>query len=235
MAKKQTRNKQGQFLSNRSAGRDNAQARAGQARRQYVLERLWDRAVAEGKDNIKQKESRLWMKQQASKVRDSKKRIMTPTGTDRAELTDRIRVGHAYAWHYDAITKEDLPYWDALPIGFPFQDEGDTFLSLNLHYLPPAVRAKLLDSLLTIASDSVFNDRTKLVMSYRLLKNSSKFKEIIPCIKRYRKDRVRSQFLHVNSQDWVFLCFLPLASWRKAGAQKVYYDSKKKIKKGWGR
>ena len=57
-------------------------------------------------------------------------------------------------------------------------------LWLNLHYLPPILRAKMLDALMDITTNKKYNDSTRFKMSYELLARTAKLK--------YFKDRVSS-------------------------------------------
>jgi hypothetical protein len=60
-----------------------------------------------------------------------------------------------YCFFYEAKNKDDpdvLPYWDRFPLIFPIDIKGDRLLSMNLHYLPPFHRAKLMDALYTTSN-----------------------------------------------------------------------------------
>ena len=232
MAKSQKRTKTGQFKSNRSAGVDNPQAIAGRNRSRYALERLWDRAVAQNKTNIRQSEARAWMRKAAEGVRDTRKRLLSDVPPER--MKTRVTPGKLYYYEYSAYyyeVEKTLPYYDMYPLAFPIKQEGDKLLVLSMHYLPPRTRAKLMDALLNIASDSVFNEKTRILMSYKLLNASSKYKEFAPCLKYHRLDRVKTKFIEVPANEWYFAMFLPLARFKGASSQKVFNDSAKAISK----
>ncbi len=102
------------------------------------------------------------------------------------------------------------------------------FYGINLHYLPPILRAKMLDSLMDIAS-SKNTDDAKFRLTYKMLNASSKFKYFKPCFKHYLNDHVKSRFAQVPAPEWEIATFLPTADFRKANRQKVYSDSRKMI------
>ena len=58
----------------------------------------------------------------------------------------RPSVGSMYLYIYDPKTKDKLPIWDTCPLVFPMEFYDDGFLGLNMHYLTPLARKKLLDS-----------------------------------------------------------------------------------------
>ena len=81
---------------------------------------------------------------------------------------------------------------------------------MNLHYLPPVLRAKALDALL--------NQGDGVPQKY-----------IRPTIHRYLFKQVRSRFALVDEPEWEIATFLPTADWRKGSASTVYRDSWKKM------
>jgi hypothetical protein len=143
--------------------------------------------------------------------------------------TDRLRqapmVGHMYMYFYDPKWKKELPYYDQFPLVIPIEIYKDGFLGLNLHYLPYKYRAILMGKLLDLASDKKYNERTKLIISYQMLKAAAKYKEVSPCVKRYLKSHFRSKFLKVPPKAWQIAIFLPVERFKKAGKTRVWADS----------
>ena len=80
--------------------------------------------------------------------------------------------------------KEELPYYDRFPLVFPFKRgftrqraiESGSFLGLNLHYLHPRLRARLMDALYTISLDKKFDEDTRIRLSYEILNKARKFR-----------------------------------------------------------
>jgi hypothetical protein len=84
-------------------------------------------------------------------------------------------IGKMYLYYYDAKYKDRLPFFDMYPLTIPIEFQNSGFIGLNLHYLPPNARASLLNSLTTLANNNKYDDSTKLVVSYQLLKKYSQF------------------------------------------------------------
>ena len=53
---------------------------------------------------------------------------------------------------YDPKHKDTLPYYDRFPLSVIIGPAKGGFYGLNLHYLPPVLRAKMLDALMDIAT-----------------------------------------------------------------------------------
>ena len=86
------------------------------------------------------------------------------------------------------------------------------FYGLNFHYLPYALRARLLDA---AGQDSLNVDA---VMTSRLTK---------PTIKRYLFGYARSMFRKVETEDNLTAIMLPVQRFKKASDTKVWSDSRK--------
>ena len=69
----------------------------------------------------------------------------------------------------------------------------------------------------------------KFQLTTRLLAGTSELEYYKPCIKHYLNEHVRSKFAEVKAPEWEIATFLPTASFVKAGTQKIYRDSRKKI------
>jgi hypothetical protein len=138
-------------------------------------------------------------------------------------------VGSMYHFIYDPKGKQKLPYYDKFPLIFMVDAAPGGFYGLNLHYLPPTMRAVLMDKLYTIASDKRYDSNTKLRLSYDVMKGAAKFKYFKPTFKHYLANQVKSQFLKINADEWDIALMLPTQNFAKASADKVYSDSRMKI------
>ena len=99
---------------------------------------------------------------------------------------------------------------------------------MNLHYLPPILRAKFLDALMDNVT-SKKSDNAKFDLTVRLLASTSKLKYYEPCIKHYLNEKVATKFAEVKAPEWEIATFLPLAQFEKATKQKIYADSRKML------
>lgn len=175
------------------------------------------------------KSASTWLQEQTQLVRSVRlpeKLLNQPL--DR--LTNRVVVGRMYLFIYDPKTKDDLPYYDRLPLIFPFQKVDGGFYGINMHYLPPLLRANLMDALHSLANNPSYDDTTKLKLSYKVLSSAAKFKYFKPCVKHYLNNHVRSRFLWVPASNWNTVLFLPIDRFVKARREKVWRDSQRMVK-----
>jgi hypothetical protein len=145
------------------------------------------------------------------------------------QLSNRQIVGSMYMFFYNPKLKEELPYYDSFPLVIVIGPAKGGFLGMNLHYLPPVLRAKFLDSLLEVASNEKYDDTTRFEVSYSLLKRAAKFKYFKPCVKHYLSNNVKSRFARVPAPEWEIATFLPTADFQKSSRSAVYKDSRKMI------
>jgi hypothetical protein len=143
--------------------------------------------------------------------------------------------GRMYLYKYDAVTKEDLPYWDAFPCIFyidKFTKNGHKYwYGLNLHYLPPDLRLKLLINLYDVANNDRFDATTRLKITYETLMRLSKSKNLGAdfAFKMYKDEGLQSRFLEVSASAWPMVALLPVEAFQKASKQKVWHDAKQSI------
>lgn len=123
-------------------------------------------------------------------------------------------IGKMVMFYYDPKYKKVLPYYDQFPLVFPIFYYDNGFLGINLHYLPPAERLNLLIALQDIVSDSKYDDKTKLNISYEVLKRSSlRYAGYENCVKRYLFTHVRGGFQEIHPTEWHNVVLLPLQRW----------------------
>ncbi len=172
-------------------------------------------------------ESRAWFRRRASQMRNVNREGLMQA--EQVRLTRDSVVGNMYMFFYDPKHKETLPYYDQFPLIFVIGDAPGGFMGLNLHYLPPLLRAKLLSALLDLANNDKYNNRTKLQLSYDLIKGSAKYKAFKPTLKHYLTAHVKTRLAKVPAAEWEIATFLPMAQWKKASQSQVYRQSRKMI------
>ena len=144
-------------------------------------------------------------------------------------LTAIPRAGHMYMYLYDPKTKDTLPYYDKFPLIFPFRVESDRFWGINLHYLPPPLRAKLMDSLYDISNNDRYDESTKLKISYQILNSASSFRHFKPCVKQYLFTQMKSKFVYIYPSEWDIALMLPTERFTKASKTTVWSETRKII------
>lgn len=140
-------------------------------------------------------------------------------------------IGRMYMFFYDPKHKQTLPYYDRFPLIFVMEKYKDGFLGMNLHYLPPVFRARLMDRLYAIERQDNIRESKKLRMSYGLLNSISKYKYFTPTVKRYLNSNIRSRFLYVPAEEWDIALMLPTERFKKSKKNQVWRESKQQIRK----
>jgi hypothetical protein len=172
-------------------------------------------------------QSREWFRKKVDKMRNiNRKNLMRE---EELQKTDDSVIGNMYMFFYDPKHKDTLPYYDKFPLVVVVGPAKDGFLGLNLHYLPPVLRAKFLDGLLDITTNKRYDDTTKFRLSYKMLQGAAKFKYFKPCLKHYLNDHVKGNFAKVSAPEYEIAVFLPTADWAKGNQNKIYSDSRRMI------
>lgn len=173
------------------------------------------------------KESREWFRKKVSSLKSINREALMKE--DPLKQTTEEIIGSMYMFFYDPKHKETLPYYDTFPLVVVVGPAEGGFYGLNLHYLPPILRAKMLDALMDITTNKKYNDSTRFKMSYELLARTAKLKYFKPCFKHYLNEHVKSKFAMVPAPEWEIATFLPTAKFEKASINAVYKDSRQKI------
>ena len=121
---------------------------------------------------------------------------------------------HLNMFVYAPKFAKKLPYYDTFPLVMYLKAAKDGFYGLNFHYLPYALRARLLDA---AGQDEL---SVSAVEGNRLTK---------PTIKRYLFGYTRSMFRKIDSEDNLTAIMLPVQRFKKAGENTVWGDSRKMI------
>jgi hypothetical protein len=173
--------------------------------------------------------ARDWYRSAAGKLMSNISPGVFEKRTDEARKVSSMEFGYMYAFKYDPKTKNDLPYYDTFPLIFPVRMDSDGFLGINFHYLPPVLRAKLMNALYSTLTNKKYDDTTKVRISYSILQSASKYRYFKPMLKKYLRSHVRSQFLEIQVNEWDMAIFLPTESFRKADTGRVWEESRKQI------
>lgn len=138
-----------------------------------------------------------------------------------------IEIGKLYLYYYDPKWKKELPYYDTFPCIFVLNLYNDGHLGLNLHYLPPVLRAVFMDLLYAFENATTLVEKKKLMITWEKLKTN---KYVKPCIKRYLSSHVRSKYIDIPYQQWNIAAMLPLQRFEKQSVKKVWADSRRMAK-----
>lgn len=198
----------------------------------YIFQRIAKLGRAEGIDQtVRQRDARTWFREKAAAVKSvNRNKMMQDSDADNLFTNiDEESIGSMYSFFYDPKNKKTLPYYDMFPLVFVIGPKQGGFLGINLHYLPPVLRAKLMDQLHKITNNKKYNSSTKLVVSYELLSKASRFKYFAPCVKHYLFNHVQSKFLRIEPKFWDTALMLPTEKFAKADIDTVWNDSRSRV------
>jgi len=180
------------------------------------------------------RESREWFRKKVQNMQVNRRALMKEDPIDRQSAStgrNKAVIGKMAMFFYDAKHRDTLPYWDAFPLVIIAGPAPKGFYGLNLHYLPIALRAKFLDSLMNYTTDNNYDEDTRLGITYRMLKNTSRLRYFQPCFKHYLTSQVEQNIAFVSAPEWEIATFLPTAQWR-GGGQSVAYKNTREIISG---
>lgn len=175
------------------------------------------------------KESRDWFREKAQQLtRINRRNLMN---SEELKLVNKSQplIGSMNMFFYDPKHKETLPYYDRFPLVIISGPAPGGFYGMNLHYLPPILRAKFLDGLMDITTNNKFDDSTRFKARYQMIQKIQSLRFYKPCFKHYLFPHVKSRLARVAPTEWEIATFLPTAEWEKASARQVYRDSRKMI------
>ena len=174
------------------------------------------------------KEAQQWFQRNVKKLGDVNRRSLLKD--DALDVTTKPKTGDMLMYFYDPKHKATLPYYDLFPLTIMVQPVPGGFHGLNLHYLPPALRARLFDSLVDLTNNKKYDESTRFKLTYDLLKSASKMRFFKPCYKHYLYSQIEGRVAMVEAPAWEMALFLPTEQFRKSTKTAVWKDSREAIR-----
>ena len=190
----------------------------------YLIERIKQQLAKSGTEP-RTAAARDWLMSKIKDLKPTRQALLN----DKERLKTNTIIGRMYFYYYDPKLKDELPYYDRFPLVIPIERYQDGFLGLNLHYISPRQRIELLDALSDFATNSKYDETTRLRLSWAKLKTVGKAFKAKPCVKRYLFKHVDSRFLEITADEWDIAALLPFQNFQGATANKVYNDSRNKF------
>lgn len=168
---------------------------------------------------INESEALKWFKNAA-------KTLLTkiPKGMTDVTTMKHPPLGEIVLFKYDPKLKEVLPYYDINPLVLIVKIKGGDFFGINLHYIPPDIRKKLVKKMVKIKKKSK-NEKEYIKRVLPLLEalgNSDLFSH---SYKHYLPNHVKSKFAAFGVRQWYIVSRLPLQDFKKATAKEVWTDA----------
>jgi hypothetical protein len=151
------------------------------------------------------------------KIRELGAKVSSRRLINQGPLRRQPSVGKLNFFFYDPKLKNFLPYYDRFPLVLPIGSAQGGFLGINFHYLPIALRVRLLEAI---------DGKDLSSADYNSLKRINLIK---PTIKHYLTNHVRSGFLRIDQEDFLPACLLPVQQFKKASSAAVWSDSRRLV------
>ena len=190
-------------------------------REKSFLEKLRD-ALNKNQGNVKTRNARDWFQRRARALKSELRNKFTQVDTAdefyaKSKKTNKRNIGPGsiFAYFYDPKYKKELKYYDRFPLVLVFDFKPNGFIGCNFHYLPPLLRAKLMDEI----------DKARGI-NWKAL---SKIKEVKPTVKRYLFKHISSKVVEIDDDEREIALFLPTERFKKEDKLVVWGDSRRMI------
>lgn len=183
------------------------------------------------------KESLTWFQKRLAKDTNPNRMALINNHGDykTRKGTEKSLIGRLYYFKYQAEMPGDpeLPVYDAFPMIFIFNtgksEEGNSLVwGLNLHYLQPREKSILLLKLLKLKNNKTWSHRTKLKLSWELIKAHVDHKLYKRAVHAYRVDRMKSRLIEILPLDWEICIHLQLQKFVHVDGKTVYSSDVRK-------
>jgi|DEB0MinimDraft_3_1074331.scaffolds.fasta_scaffold28355_1 hypothetical protein len=204
----------------------------------YIFDKILAQGVRENQIPARTRESREWFRDKAAETTAiTPNRLIQQAAKKEGgsallsrQIPGKIGIGRMYMFMYDPKHKKDLPYYDLFPLIFKVKDVDGGFIGLNMHYLPPELRARLMDAMYPLVTDTRYDENTRLRLTYERLAAASRYRFFKPTLKMYLRNHVKSRFILVDSTEWDMALFLPTERFRKRNKATVWKESRAAIR-----
>ena len=178
---------------------------------------------------------------------------------DTKALVKKMSMFHMYTHAYpNPLWKNELPYWDALPLYFPVgmlgpsHGNGAKIQAINIHYLTHNNRIIFIQELYNVVNKSMqqlgydpdtqgYEELPHAMMTkivgkhmdavYRGLTGSEGEKKIRMAYRSYLLKRIGSKIKRIKFSEWENAANLILPQWKKQGESAIIRDINQKYQK----
>ena len=152
-----------------------------------------------------------------NKIKELGAKVSSRRLINQGPLRRQPSVGKLNFFFYDPKLKNFLPYYDRFPLVLPIGSALGGFLGINFHYLPIALRVRLLEAL---------DNKNLSADDYNSLKRINLIK---PTIKHYLTNHVRSGFLRIEEEDFTCMFITSATVPESIYGSEVHSDSRRMI------
>jgi hypothetical protein len=123
----------------------------------------------------------------------------------------KFKPGMLVTYLYDAKHKDTLPVWDAFPLVLVTSVDARSWKGINLHYIPPAHRIKIIVALLK-AGESTKTELGSLRAIQTVLGEVAT--AYAPFTKMYLFDHIASPAINIHRSFFEMVISLPFAQFK---------------------
>lgn len=138
-------------------------------------------------------------------------------------------IGEIALFKYDPKWKDDdnvLPYYDVNPLVLMVKiEDGDNFFGINLHYIPPPIRVKIIKEMVKMKKAAGGDEKAYIKKVMPLLAAYGDSALFGHTYKHYLTKHVRSKFAIIKPSFWTTVGRLPLQDFKKASQKQVWEDA----------
>jgi hypothetical protein len=149
------------------------------------------------------------------------------------------KIGKIYTWFYDPLTKDEMDFFSWCPltfiIGYKVTQGGHLLpYGINLSFIPPSMRIKVLDTIIRLWNTQVINPNIEKIKAgetpildiplyYDVAKKVLQNSGFEFAIRSYRLERFQSKPMIVSYEDWYKICTFPIRYIEKMQIRAIYW------------
>lgn len=148
--------------------------------------------------------------------------LPVPDGVVEAQALKYPPLGELVAFRYDPKHKETLPVYDTLPLVLILSVKRTHFYGINLHYIKPSVRQKIMKRLLDAKVASGDNQLLYIQKIAPVLNMLSQHTPFAPYFRNYLPEQLKSKIAVIGTAHWKTVSEMPLQNFKKVKENTVW-------------
>nr|CAI3971074.1 DNA end protector [Ochrobactrum phage ORM_20] len=139
-----------------------------------------------------------------------------------------IAPGQVYTYSYQPKHAETLPYYDRFPLMILLdQQKNGNFLGLNLHYLNPVPRSRILGMLIETVGANTMRHDTQLKITYGMTQQLAQYKPLGFALKSYIPSHIQGKMVRIQPADWAHAVVFPSQLFVGKSQESIWKEARK--------
>lgn len=149
----------------------------------------------------------------------------------RLDKTDLLKpkIGDMVIFNYVSKGRLEDSKFNSFPMIFILSVSHDRIYGLNMLYLPPVLRNKVILQLTKSVAGLKLTDTTRGLMVANLLKSYKDVKLFAPCFREYKLDSIKSKFINIPTNNWGLSLKMPIIPIGKQQQVPKFKEAAKQI------